>query len=192
MTSRLFLITLSVWACAGCSSMTERIRVIDTVDADYRLSGQPGHGLVLASTRFTTDCKAGEEPAVDLIYRSNWYGDAPMGQLPVTGPADKRDFENPPGYLVVREARASEYAFRYLVVDSHSREMKARTPFTVEEGKAVYLGEIHVSYLNCDSRPTVTIQTRDEWERDRQLFAKELTNLRSEDVIKRVLPSNWR
>jgi hypothetical protein len=172
--------------------MGERIRVIDTVDADYQLPGQPGHGLVFASTRFTTDCKAGEEPSVDLVYFSNWYSNTTFGQLPVTGPADKRDFQDPPGYLIVREARASGHEFRYIDIGSRSREMKTRTPFTVEEGKAVYLGEIHVIYVNCNARPSMTIQVKDEWERDRRLFEKQMTNVRSEDVIKRVLPANWR
>jgi hypothetical protein len=130
---------------------------------------------------------------MDLVFVPEAYSDEPPGLIPLTGLADKRDFQNPPGYLLVREVRSGGHYFRYLITNAFRTQLQRPISFPVEEGKAIYLGEIHLSYFNCQGNgPSVTIQTRDEWERDRQVLQKKLPNVRPEDVIKRVLPANWR
>lgn len=194
MSTRFFLAVVSVWLGAGCASMREPMLVIDTLDADYRLSSKPEHGLLIASTRFSNDCKGGASPSVSLSYANDWYGDRnkKWGYVPLTGPTEERDFQDPPGYLVVRELLAGEHQFRYLNIGSAKSGSKPlRVPFKVEEGKAIYLGEIHVRYINCDGWPAVTLEVKDEWERDSQLFQQQMKHLRSEDVIKRVMPATW-
>jgi hypothetical protein len=196
MSTRFFLAVLSAWLGAGCASMREPIQVIDTVDEDYRFPGRPGHGLLIASTRFSHDCQGGSGPSASLAYINDWDSLDRWGLIPLTGPSSERDFQDPPGYLVVRELKAGEHRFRYLHINSAKQGSKdMRIPFTAEEGKAIYLGEIHMRYINCDGWPSVTLEVKDEWERDAQLFRKQLKNLRSEDVIKRVLPASlipWR
>ncbi|MFP2934143.1 hypothetical protein ACLESO_55260 [Pyxidicoccus sp. 3LG] len=163
---------------------------MDTVDAGYRAPGQPGHGLVIVSTRFKTDCKEEEMPSVDLVSWSTWYEQGVSGAFPVTGPADRRDFQNPPGYLIVRELRANPHEFRYFDINDVRMQLRGGIPFKVEEGKAVYLGELQMSYTNCNTHPAVGLAVKDAWERDLRLLLTKMPNLRPEDVIKQVLPSS--
>ena len=164
--------------------MTQKIQVINTVHPDYQLPGPPNTGLFIASTRLSTDCKEGEAPTVDLTYQSGIFTQL----LPVTGPIEKRDIQDPPGFLIVRAAGAGAYEFRNIAIDATQKPLRSGIPFIVEKGQAVYLGEIHVSYLDCYGQPSIGLQVRDAWERDQHLIEKKLKNVRSEDVLKRVLP----
>lgn len=95
----------------------------------------------------------------------------------------EHDCQDPPGYLSIREVNAGHHTI-YRLAPLHSLS----TPFEVEAGKAVYLGEVHVRISGCDSLPArVFIEVTDQWERDGRLFQQRVKNLRSEDVVKSVL-----
>ncbi|MBZ4416107.1 hypothetical protein [Myxococcus sp. RHSTA-1-4] len=180
MNARLFLV-MSVWICAACGAGRNNTR---DVAGDYSLSERPGSGLIVVSTRLTTDCEQGETPPVAFHYEDDSYAHKRTGVIPVNDPFRKHDLQEPPGYLSIREVHAG--AHRIDQLPPLATQLYA--PFEVEAGKVVYLGELHVRVSNCGSPPAkVAVQVTDQWERDGELFHQRMKNLRSEDVVKRLL-----
>jgi hypothetical protein len=190
MTSRPFMAALFVWTCAACSS-TARFTT-QQVQGEYSFAKHPERGLLVASTRFSSDCKAGETPSATLSYLDDLSSAGKGGVIPVASRPEESNFQDPPGYFVVQEVEGREYELRNLSI-SLLRELNSdlRIPFTVDAGKAVYLGELHVRYINCDTFPSVSLQVTDQWERDAQLFQARVPNVRPDQVVKRLLPPVW-
>jgi hypothetical protein len=173
---------LAMSASLGIACGPGRHNVRD-VEGDFSFSESPKNGLFIISTRLSSDCKHGENSSVALDYVDDSYTLKRTGVIPVGDPFREHDFQDPPGYLSIREVNAGHHTLCQL---THLNRL--RTPFEVEEGKAVYLGEVHVRISGCDSLPAkVAIEVTDQWERDGQLFQQRVKNLRSEDVVKSVL-----
>ncbi|QSQ22628.1 hypothetical protein JY651_47270 [Pyxidicoccus parkwayensis] len=190
MDRRLLVVALWAWTFAACSatpSVTTR-----QVKGTYDFTKHPERGLLILSTRFSSDCKSGETPSTSLAYRDDQSSASKGGIIPVASRPEEAAFQDPPGYFVVQEQEGREYMLRELKLDHlKGATTDVQLPFAVEPGKAVYLGEVHVRYLNCDSFPTVSLQVTDQWERDSRLLQARLPNVRPEDVVKRLLPPSW-
>jgi hypothetical protein len=92
----------------------------------------------------------------------------------------------------VRELRAGQHFFyNELVVGGLSNyeikglSIRNLTPFTVEEGKVTYLGEIQLERTDC--KQSVKARLTDQWERDSKLFEARMKNLDSKQVVKKLL-----
>jgi hypothetical protein len=190
MSLRLLVVALSAWTCAACSStpsVTTR-----QVKGEYDFAKHPERGLLVVSTRFSSDCKSGETPATYITYLDDLSPASKGGVIPVASRPEEHAFQAPPGYFVVQEQEGRQYTLKDLKLSLlRDMAMPLELPFTVEAGKAIYLGEIHVRYLNCDTFPSVSLQVTDQWERDARLLQAQLPNVRPEEVVKRLLPPTW-
>lgn len=184
MNPRLFVATLFVLGFTGCSGSRQ------VVDANYTFADQPEQGLIIASTRLIHDCAGGALPSATLVYVDESFSNSKWGELPINSPFLESDFENPPGHFFVKELPAGPHQLKHLGVHLGKAMTKSlRIPFKVEPGKAIYLGELNVVFTNCDAFPSVELRVKDAWERDSQLYQKQMKNLRSEDVVKQLIPS---
>lgn len=177
------LLAVSVLMGAACGGPA-RHNVSD-VDQDYQLSERSKNGLVIVSTRYSTDCKHGKNASASFHYEDEDYGSAKgRGVIPVGDPFREPEFQAPPGYLVIKELRAGPHHIRKLAPLNHDLS----TTFEVEAGKAIYLGEWHVQVSDCDSDfAKVALQVTDQWERDGKLVEQRMKNLRSDEVAKRLV-----
>ena len=105
--------------------------------------------------------------------------------FPVNDPRTPYDFQAPPGHFSVKTLYAGPNRIRRLIIGSTA--METRTPFEVEAGKAIYLGEVHIKLTQCGPVQSITTQVTDQWERDRTLSSLEMKNIRPEEVVKRLL-----
>jgi hypothetical protein len=183
---RLFAVALCVLIGAGCGST--RASTINDADGDYRLSENPKMGLLIVSTRFSTDCKNGENPSANLGFVDGYTRYTNLSEIPLNDPAIEQAFQAPPGHFSVKSLFAGTYWLRRLEVkNGPSLYKETRTTFGVEAGKAVYLGEVHVKLTHCDATPSVTTSVSDQWARDSKLFEQKLKNVRADEVVKRLL-----
>jgi hypothetical protein len=185
---RLFEVALAVLMCTGCASTRDSARY--DADADYRPAEHPGKGLVIVSTRLSTDCRKGENPSARLWYRDSPFVQRPTSVIPVNDPVVEQAFQAPPGHFSVKELFEGKYQVQQLEIRRTPHITKdTEIPFEVETGKAVYLGEIHVKLTHCDSIPVITTVVSDQWERDSKLFEQKMKNVRADEVVKRLLVS---
>ncbi|NMO15917.1 hypothetical protein HPC49_24235 [Pyxidicoccus fallax] len=176
---------LSVLLGAGCAG--NRGNTFSDADSHYRFAEHPEQGLVIVSTRFSTDCKEGENPSATLKFEDSVYMHQSMGEIPVNDLHRPPDFQAPSGHFTVKALYEGTYQFRRLSIGHITPINKeTRTPFEVEPGKAVYLGEIHVKLANCGPFPTITTVVTDQWERDRKLFEQKMKNVPAKEVVKRL------
>ncbi|WP_163994769.1 hypothetical protein [Pyxidicoccus caerfyrddinensis] len=183
---RLFGVALCVLIGAGCGST--RASTINDVAGDYRLSENPKMGLIIVSTRFSTDCKNGENPSANLGFMDSHAMYSGVSEIPLNDPAIEQAFQAPPGHFSVKSLFEGTYRLRHLEVkNGPSLYRETRTTFDVVAGKAVYLGEIHVRLTHCDATPSVTTSVSDQWARDSKLFEQKMKNVRADEVIMRLL-----
>jgi hypothetical protein len=180
---RLSLAALSLFMAAGCSAPSAH--TIRDAKADDSLTENTDKGLVIVSTRFSSDCPDGENLFVGLEYQDSYSKDYRANMIPVNDPRLPKDFESPPGHFSVKTFYAGNHRIRRMHLGDTSRE--TRTLFQVDAGKAVYLGEVHIKVANCGPAPSITTQVTDQWERDSKLFQAKMQNIRPEDVSKRLL-----
>jgi hypothetical protein len=185
------LAVMSLLVCAACG--TARNSVSD-VKPDYSFAKRPGSGLIVLSTRFSSACERDKHQAIELHYVDDSYTHKSGGVVPVQDWHREPDLQDPAGYFVVRELRAGQHFFyNELVVGGLSNyeikglSIRNLTPFTVEEGKATYLGEIQLERTDCGQ--SVKARLTDQWERDSKLFEARMKNLSSKQVVKKLLTS---
>ncbi|WP_164020278.1 hypothetical protein [Pyxidicoccus trucidator] len=183
---RLFVVAVPVLMAVGCGGTSSH--TVKDVGADYRLSEHPEQGLVIVSTRFSTDCKNGENPSAALEYEDSVYMRRSTGVIPVNDLHLAHDFQAPPGHFSVKALNEGAYQIRRLSIGHIMPITKeTRTPFEVEAGTAIYLGEVHFKLTNCGPFPSITTQVTDQWERDSQLLQQKMKNIRAEEVVKRLI-----
>jgi hypothetical protein len=110
MSPRLFLAALAALLGTACGGISH------TVKEDYRLAEHPKQGLVLVSTRFSTDCKNGENPSAVLEYENLAYTHIRQDVIPVNDLHSPHDFQAPPGHFSVKALNAGPYQFRRLQI----------------------------------------------------------------------------
>jgi hypothetical protein len=181
MNSRWFLVMSALFGIA-CGPSRHNVR---DVEGDFSFAERPENGLIIISTRLSSDCKHGEDSLVAIHYVDDSYTLKRTGSIPVGDPFREHDIKDPSGYFSIREVNAGPHAFCRLMPFGSWPE---NIPFEVKAGKAVYLGELHVHISGCGSGPTkFAINVTDQWERDGRLFQQRLETLRSEDVVKSLL-----
>ncbi|WP_342374999.1 hypothetical protein NVS55_27265 [Myxococcus stipitatus] len=178
-------------SCNGISSYATR-----DVSRDFKFPQNPDYGLVIVSTRVEGDIfihkaffprKDDEDVGASalLLFYSDGHspGQSKVGVIPAENAVGDFDFHDPPGYLSIRKVGAGEVQYLRTTCSTGRRPIGKGhgAPFTVEAGKAIYLGEVHIG------RACVTT-VRDEWERDKKLVLERMPNLREEDLEKRLLP----
>ncbi|MCY1021935.1 hypothetical protein [Pyxidicoccus sp. MSG2] len=175
------LLAIAVWVCTACGGPS--LYNVSNTGSDFHFSERLENGLIIISTRFISDCGSLDDRSVALQYVDDSYARKRMGTIPVSDPFREKDFQDPPGYLSIMEVIAGQHRIEQLSPYPYG----VYAPFEVEAGKAIYLGEVHVR-RSCHSDPKgLVIQVTDQWERDGKLFEQRMKNLRSEDVVKRVI-----
>lgn len=188
---RVLVTAVAALLCAACGTPSYTTK---NVESDYRFEKRPGSGLVIISTRVSSECEMPEghsKPQMMLHYVDDSFAEKKTGVIPVMDWYLQPDFQDPPGYLSVRELRAGQhYLINDLVVyGDQPNDPWNRTPFTVEEGKAVYLGEVLFRFSRClpGAHPKQVIISN-QWERDGELLQQRMKHVRPEDVVIRLLP----
>ena len=174
---------LSVSALAGCAHTPSS----QDVSPDFSFSERSDLGLVVLSGRFSNDCKYGEAPRALLALREEFGLYNPAGEVPLQPDSDGPDSQGGVRFTV-RELRPGPYEIRALTIHhGKSASVGLDIPFQVEAGKAVYLGEVHASLLECSGFSSFNLQLNDAWERDRQLLQSALKNVPPEEVLKTLV-----
>jgi hypothetical protein len=176
---------VAVASLAGCASTPTTSR---NVSPDFSFSERSDLGLVVLSGRLSTDCKHGEAPRATLFIYNDFDKRQPVGQVPLDASSFGASAAASGVRFATRELRPGAYEIRE-VSFAHVSFIRTHLgiPFRVEAGKAVYLGELHASLLNCNAFPSYNLQISDAWERDRQFLQDELKNVRPEEVAKTVV-----
>ncbi|MBZ4417280.1 hypothetical protein [Myxococcus sp. RHSTA-1-4] len=177
---------VAVASLAGCASTPATSR---NVSPDFSFSERSDLGLVVLSGRLSNDCKYGENPRATLFIYSDFDKLHPVGKVPLDAASSFGASAPASGVrFATRELRPGSYEIREVAFEHVSLiRTHLDIPFRVEAGKAVYLGEIHASLLNCNGFPAYNLQISDAWERDRQFLQDELKNVRPEEVAKAVV-----
>jgi hypothetical protein len=184
MRTRAIVSALSVSALAGCVHTPSS----QDVSPDFSFSERSDLGLVVLSGRLSHDCKYGETPRARLALREVFGLYNPAGEVPLEHDSDGPDSQGRVRFTV-RELRPGPHEI--MAVTFHhgkSTEVGLRIPFQVEEGKAVYLGEVHARLLQCSGFSSFNLQINDAWERDRQLLQSALKNVPPDEVVKTLVP----
>lgn len=158
---------------------------------DFALEPGSSEGLVVISTRGEDACHPGStlsSAAVMLVSEA----DGSRVPLLLKNMWVKPDFENPPGYLYVKSLPQGRYFLGKANYSSTRAGLSSKRdldiPFTVEAGKAYYLGELTISFLpNCGD---LKVTVRNQRERDLDLFAKRMKNVRPDQVVDQILLKN--
>ncbi|WP_338864656.1 hypothetical protein [Myxococcus stipitatus] len=155
------------------------------VRGEYQHAKYPEDGVVVLSTRFSTDCHQGESPSADFWFRSN------NGLMSASFPLSAIQgsvLQAQNGNFIVRRLEAGLYDLMSVdVVFGRSASQSLRASFLVEPGEVVYLGEFQAHMSNCDGFPALGAKVSDFWVRDQLLLQDRVTNLRLEGVVKRLL-----
>lgn len=168
---RFILIALLLSGCAA-----------GNVSSDYSPAKRLGKGALVMSMTYTPDA-----PTFTLLYR-------PVGTngveafLSNTVPHPE-DWKNPAGRLVVSELPAGNYEiFRY-VGGWYESKKPFSIPFTVVEGKAVYIGNIHVDEMRTAG--TFRISVTDRSDRDIPFLRARYKNVKESDIVKNMSTVRW-
>ena len=169
------LLVAVLFSLTGCAAVMIMERSGSrSVDADYTLAKaeQENKGLLIVATRFTLRCKAVDILGLGVgsgkpgsLFSSTW----PYGMLHLTNgketakfyaytPAESgfrpADYRSPPGFFHVLKLEPGEYYFDQAIgqqdMYSYVTDKIASLPFSIEKGKATYVGEISIAMTECD------------------------------------------
>jgi hypothetical protein len=149
----------------------------------YRFEEHPGKGLVVVSTRISSEC--GNDASVDFESDKGDPGTF-LFQNGLVAP----DFTDPPGFFWVMQLPPGRYKLKRLRLGSkYSSRSPIDAVFTVKEGQTFYLGELQMQVVGCSR---FDFRVVDRWDRDEGLFAKKMKNVTAASVAKQILPTPGR
>ena len=162
---------------------------VKNVDDSYTLESDSNNGLIVLSLSVTGS------DSVYLAYRkigAEEQGEIYVDSYGVKGIRANYDWKDPVGRLVYIELGAGEYEFygwhpKYCGWDTECAPLYEPIRFSVTQGAAYYLGNIHFSILRYDQ--AYKYEVRDEFERDIALLATRLSNVPGSQVVKMLLTS---
>lgn len=160
---------------------------VKNVDESYRLESVSDTGLIVFSLSVTGS------DSVYLAYRkigTEEQGEIYVDSYGLTGFRANDDWEDPVGRLVYIELGTGEYEFygwhpKYCGWDYECAPLYEPIRFSVKQGAAYYLGNIHFSVLRYDR--AYKYEIKDEFERDIALLAIRLTGVQASQVVKMLL-----
>lgn len=169
-----YLVGVAILALAGCATFN--------VDKDYAFAGKTGTGLVVLSLTHST-------PAATIDYRS--LGGNKTGAFMTGNVQDKMDWDRPKGRLVVAELPVGQYEIHqwrsgHANVTYTSKPFSI--PFTVTQGKAVYIGNVFLDINELTGLYRVSVVDRGD--RDIALLLERYKKLNQSDVVKGISKVN--
>ncbi len=209
---KIILLALS-FLITGCGLMIRSESIgTSSVPSNYSLStaAQENSGLLIVATRFTMRCESIVTP---FTLGANLGADIwPYGKLYATRDGDKliditayspltnlrkADYRSPPGFFHVVKMSPGNYYFNSIT--GHNAESSSITdrfvslPFTIEKGKATYVGEVSIAVSECDysgvdddeeeenkavkKEARVKYNVTNHWRRDSQLLKYKYKNI---------------
>ena len=148
------------------------------VNDHYRFDEHPGKGLVVASTRISSEC--GNDATVDFESDRGEPGTFTFQNAYATP-----DFTDPTGFFWVMELPPGRYKLKRLRLGTkYSSRSPIDATFTVREGETAYLGELQMQVVGCTR---FDFRVADRWDRDEALFAKKMKNVTAASVTKQIL-----
>jgi hypothetical protein len=159
---------------AGCKS-------IHTAPANFDFKATPDVGLAIISTRIDSRCNTVVAGAA-IEYRSEVDGS--IGVILMDNSFVQRDFEDPPGYLFAKPLKPGMYVLGKLTIPNRRAVHPLGLDFTVQQGRATYLGEFSIQVPDCTS---FRYSVANQWERDAAMIRNKYPNVRIEDVDVHVM-----
>jgi len=180
---------LFIGVLSGCVSVTEDITPGYSLDS----AAKENKGLLIVSTRFSLICDSVDPLGLGVgtpggLWGNVWPNGNDTSGIWAYHPARRKsDFRSPYGYFHVQKLAPGEYYFNYMRADqdhqsSITREI-ASLPFTIEKGRATYVGEVSVAISECDysAEPEAVANMKftvsNQWRRDKHEFKARFHNI---------------
>lgn len=157
------------------------------VKKNFSLTADSQEGVIVVSTRTDDQCR-GKANSSQLIFSGEPSTKVKYAQLFLENTFMKKDFKNPPGYLIVLKLPAGKYQITKLTKTGARQGNvsleKYKMGFTVSAGKISYLGEIHGDIPDCGS---FKVSVKDEHVRDGKLLEERFQNLKAADMEMQII-----
>lgn len=177
---KLLTIIVSMLLLMGCES---NIRISDS----FEFPDKTDEGVIVLSTRVIDNCGGGIH-SISLDYEGRPKRNGSFGKLLIANTFMSNDFDDPPGFLQIKNLPSGAYKFTwfnktgarmgFVNIENHD------LTFNVEPGSIHYLGELLLSINDCSS---YTIRTSNQLNRDKSLFDKKMTKLKSSNFMINII-----
>ena len=173
---KLFTVLSLLTFLYGCSSNL-------TIDENYIFGAKNNDGIVVLSTRTNDKCRG-----ISNSSTINFSGKQKSDAFFLENSFLSNDFNNPPGYFQIKVLPPGRYTFTSLyktgVMQGSLNLAQYKTSFTVKSGKIQYLGELHANIPDCN---TAQLEVKDQRKRDRKIFDKRMSRLKSSEFEYQIL-----
>lgn len=195
-TLALFVLSVTISMSSGCTALVQK-----NIDEDHRTMKDIGGGIIVGSV--TAPLAAHYHKKVVFRYHSLENQNKHRGvltsgtqflTLPPWVPSCSEDgLDDQCGRLFAINLPAGEYVIDHIVFEGDHYQPDHPGVFSVLEGRAIYLGNLHVTYCVGLVRSTrgnilgADVSVRDNYERDTSLLTGKYSSLRTVRIERQLL-----